>query len=129
MKEETEARFYGSLKHLNDTNKEMNKDDFQMTNEELEECCRFVYVTKDKLKSFIKEYLVNTKHDESKLLWEILSQNNSSSYLEVKDITKQQFRKVIKMYTNITDEEINEIGNDLCPEENGMIRKEKVENL
>lgn len=54
MKEETEARFQTSLKHLNDINKDTNKDEM-MTNEELEECCRFVYVTKDKLKSFIKE--------------------------------------------------------------------------
>jgi len=48
------------------------------------------------------------REDEANKLWEELSQSNNP-ILKSDEISKQQFRKFIKLYSHLNDDQINEI--------------------
>jgi len=77
-----------------------------ISDEVLEELCRFMYISKDHLKIFVSTNW--SKDREADKLWDLLSAPSNQT-LKSDDITKQQFKKFIKRYSHLNDDQVNEL--------------------
>mmetsp|Transcript_106633 Transcript_106633/g.229619 ORF Transcript_106633/g.229619 Transcript_106633/m.229619 type:complete len:95 (-) Transcript_106633:12-296(-) len=67
------SEFYNKLK-----SNEVSNANLLMSDEDLEESSRFVYLTKDNFENFFSSLYYKSRTDEAKLLWEILSQSQGT---------------------------------------------------